>query len=141
MIYFISDMHFSHSNVIRFSNRPFNNAEEMNEALIQNWNSVVQDNDTVYHLGDFAFDNENNILHFMSRLRGNINFIQGNHDQTLIKLFMSNIIKGNRLKYLHQYTKLRHENNRFILFHYPIENWDGKYRDSIHIHGHSHFNF
>lgn len=53
--FYISDTHFGHSNIIRHCNRPFVNADEMDEVLIKNWNSVVTNRDTVYILGDFAF--------------------------------------------------------------------------------------
>lgn len=52
MIYFTADTHFGHYNVIRFCDRPFASAEEMDEAMIQNWNERVTGNDTVYILGD-----------------------------------------------------------------------------------------
>ena len=57
MKYYISDLHFDHTNVIKFDNRPFKDVEEMNNALIHNWNSVVKKNDIVYVLGDFCFGN------------------------------------------------------------------------------------
>lgn len=52
--YYISDLHLGHENVIRFDNRPFDSVEEMNETLVNNWNSVVTNADHVYHLGDFC---------------------------------------------------------------------------------------
>lgn len=58
MIYFTSDLHLGHANVIRHCNRPFSSAEELDEVLIQNWNSRVTNNDTVYILGDLMFRNQ-----------------------------------------------------------------------------------
>ena len=54
-VYFTSDTHFQHGNIIKFCNRPYSNVEEMNNAIIENWNSVVGPNDIVFHLGDFAW--------------------------------------------------------------------------------------
>lgn len=53
-IFYIADLHLQHSNVIKFDKRPFTNVEEMDDALISNWNAVVDKGDHVYHLGDFA---------------------------------------------------------------------------------------
>ena len=55
MIYFTSDLHFGHENVIRFNNRPFRDEREMSRVLITNYNSIVRPDDTVYLLGDLAY--------------------------------------------------------------------------------------
>jgi calcineurin-like phosphoesterase family protein len=77
-IFFTSDNHFGHKNIIKYCKRPFNSVKEMNEALIQKWNEVVSPEDTVYHLGDFAFGEIDDIL---PRLNGKIILIRGNHDR------------------------------------------------------------
>lgn len=51
-IWFTSDTHFGHKNILRFCKRPWNTVEEMDEGLIQNWNKVVGKDDIVFHLGD-----------------------------------------------------------------------------------------
>ena len=56
--YYISDLHFSHKRVIEYDNRSFSSVEDMNNALINNWNKVVSKNDTVYVLGDFIWCKE-----------------------------------------------------------------------------------
>jgi len=53
-IWFTADTHLGHENVIRYNPRPFSSTAEMDEALIENWNQVVQPDDAVYHLGDFT---------------------------------------------------------------------------------------
>ena len=70
MNYYISDLHFDHKNVIKFDNRPFSDVEEMNQALINNWNSVVQNNDTVYILGDFCWGKADRWMEILKQLKG-----------------------------------------------------------------------
>ena len=77
--YFTSDTHFGHANIIKFCNRPFKNVEEMNQKLIENWNSVVGPNDLVFHLGDFAFGGQPLWRYIREQLNGNIILIKGNH--------------------------------------------------------------
>lgn len=82
MNYFIADTHFNHKNIIKYDDRPFSSVEEMNETMIQLWNSRVTQNDNVYILGDVGFGNVDNILR---RLNGNKYLIRGNHDKFLEK--------------------------------------------------------
>lgn len=76
-IWVISDTHFGHENIIKYCNRPFANAKEMDEVLIENWNKVVKDEDIVYHLGDVYFAQGHTNL---SKLKGRKRLILGNHD-------------------------------------------------------------
>lgn len=78
-IYFSSDQHFWHANVIKYCNRPYSSVEEMNEALVRNWNAVVQPDDDVYVLGDFSFALRSVEL-YSNRLLGNKKLVPGNHD-------------------------------------------------------------
>lgn len=79
-IWFTSDMHFNHRNIIKFCNRPYENVEEMNNALIENWNNVVGKDDIVFNLGDFLFGNKNKWKEIISKLNGHHYLILGNHD-------------------------------------------------------------
>jgi calcineurin-like phosphoesterase family protein len=54
-IFFTSDTHFYHTNIIKYCNRPFSSVEEMNQKLIENWNNTISEHDTIFHLGDFMF--------------------------------------------------------------------------------------
>ena len=56
-VFFTSDTHFGHENILKFCNRPFSSIEDHDLALINNWNSVIGNDDTVFHLGDFCFGN------------------------------------------------------------------------------------
>lgn len=79
MIFFSSDHHFYHNNIIRYCDRPFSSVEEMNESMIVSWNAVVSPDDTVFYLGDFsmAFRPVETIT---PRLNGRKILIPGNHD-------------------------------------------------------------
>lgn len=77
-IWFTSDLHFGHKNIMKFCNRPWETVEEMDKALINNWNSVVGKNDIVFDLGDFASNNK--WKYILNQLNGHHYLILGNHD-------------------------------------------------------------
>jgi len=85
MIYFTSDLHLGHSNIIHLCNRPFCSTEEMDAALIANWNQKVHRNDTVYILGDLMFRNQKPPEEYLKQLKGKKHLIIGNHDRTWLK--------------------------------------------------------
>lgn len=62
MIYFIPDTHLEHENVIKYCKSPFSDIRKMNEPLISNWNGVVNDDDIIYHLGDFCLSENYSLL-------------------------------------------------------------------------------
>lgn len=134
MIWFISDTHFNHVNILKHCNRPFRNVEEMDEIMIGNWNNKVNKKDTIYHLGDFTFRSNKHVREFTNRLNGNIFLISGNHDQknSQITEVFGQCPQILRIKYYKQ---------RIILCHYQLANWQGKNRDILpayHLFGHSH---
>lgn len=81
-IWYTSDTHFNHTNIIEYCGRPFSDVNEMNEKIIYNWNSLVQPEDDVYHLGDFGLfkGGTKQPESFIHRLNGRIHLIRGNHD-------------------------------------------------------------
>lgn len=135
MIYYTSDLHIGHENIIKLCGRPHSNVELMNEELIRNWNRRVKDTDTVYILGDMFFKAQsiNYVKETLKRLKGNKILIKGNHDQFLQQL--------NWREYFDKvtdYLKIKDNGREVILFHYPIEEWDGYFRGSYHLYGHVH---
>ena len=114
-IFFTSDLHLGHANVIRFQNRPFADVEEMNRTLICNYNSLVQKEDTVYILGDLAYrisaDEANTLI---SRLNGRKYLILGNHDRQYDESLFEEIT---------HYKEIHELGQQFVLMHYPIMDW------------------
>ena len=132
-IWFTSDTHWGHKNIIKLCNRPFQNVEEMNEVLIENWNKVVSKDDTVFHLGDFAFGGSSVWNSIIPRLNGHINLIIGNHDR-----------KNLRQRYMSYFDmvvpqlQIEIEDNSIYLNHYPFLCYGGSYRGVWQLFGHVH---
>lgn len=80
-VYLIADLHFGDLGIIRYENRPFASAEEMDERLIENWNNVVSDKDEVFVLGDFSSHDASRDREILARLKGRKILIMGNHDR------------------------------------------------------------
>ena len=134
MIYFTSDLHFYHENVIRFANRPFQNAEQMNSALIKNWNNKIRPNDEIYILGDFTMKGHLLAQEILYQLKGRKHLIKGNHDGFADSPHFDKTL----FESISDYKQVNYMNNTFILFHYPILEWNNYFRGSIHLHGHQH---
>jgi calcineurin-like phosphoesterase family protein len=86
MIFFTSDTHFGHANIIKYCDRPFKDTDHMDQTIIDNWNSVVAPNDVVFHLGDVALGNIDKSLACVSRLNGYIICKLGNHDRPFMDM-------------------------------------------------------
>lgn len=132
----ISDTHFGHKNVITYDSRPFKDVAEMDEALIENWNSVVKPGDTIYHLGDFAFSSEDKVCGILERLNGNKVLILGNHD----KVMRSEKVRS-YFKLIVPYLEVYQDKQLICMFHYPQIRWNKSHRGSFHVHGHEHGNY
>lgn len=136
MVFFTSDLHLGHANIIRLCNRPFSSVKEMDETIIKNWNRTVGKNDTVYVLGDFTMlKNSQSANDYIENLNGKIFFLKGNHDHWMKNYDFSN---NNRIFNLGSYHEESLSQRKFILCHYPFLEWNHFYRGSYHLHGHQH---
>lgn len=148
-IFFTSDLHFGHANIIKYCNRPFANAQEMNEQLIANWNAIVPVNGLVYELGDLFLCDVKDALNILRRLNGTIFHINGNHDRTIQDLkHINGEPVANKVAWLKDYFELKVSDvdvdrgrQKIVLFHYPIASWNSGGHGSWHLHGHCHSNF
>jgi calcineurin-like phosphoesterase family protein len=135
MIYFTADTHFNHENIIKLCGRPFSGVAEMNETLIENWNSCVKANDEIYILGDFAFKGSAlEAEKIIKRLNGIKYLIRGNHD----KFLDDKNFNKNHFKWIKDYYVLPYQKTKFVLFHYPLLEWDGYFGNAFHLYGHVH---
>ncbi|KAA3633816.1 MAG: phosphoesterase [Bacteroidetes bacterium] len=138
-MFFTSDQHFGHKNIIKYSGRPFQSVDEMNEVLIQRWNEKIGPDDKVYHLGDFAFTtSEKETREILDRLNGKIYLVKGNHDKLAVAC-------RDRFEWVKDYYELTVKDDSFkrgkqlvVLFHYAIREWKAKHRGSYQLYGHSH---
>ena len=132
-VFFTSDTHFNHTNIIRFCDRPFGSTEEMNEKLIGNWNSVVGADDIVFHLGDFCLGGSAEWTKVLDRLNGKIYLIIGNHD-------LKNMKQGFIGRFEHVAMEMRIEigKQKIYLNHYPFLCFEGGYKDVWQLFGHVH---
>lgn len=138
--FFTADTHFGHTNIINYCDRPFATKQEHDEGLIQNWNSVVNKKDHVYHLGDFGFGEIAYLKKLCQRLNGKIHLILGNHDK-------SSVVKGElafrftTIQDVHLYKrKFFGEKVEIFLSHYPHRSWPKAFHGSWHLFGHVHGN-
>lgn len=145
-IWFTSDHHFFHANILRYcaSTRvmnsriqPIQNIEEMHESLIENWNAKIQPNDDVYVLGDFSFGKTEETKALMDRLNGCLHLVRGNHDH-------KRICGLDRWEWVKDYHELKVPDEEMdldqviVMFHYPIESWNKRHHGSFMLHGHCH---
>jgi calcineurin-like phosphoesterase family protein len=149
-VFVTSDTHYGHKNICRGvtawrlpdgsipidQTRDFETMDEMNDAIINNINSVVGQDDVLIHLGDWSFGGFENIKKFRDRIVcKEIHLILGNHDHH---------IENNRegcqelFSSVNHYTKLMYKYDTIVLMHYPIDSWDGLNKGHIHLHGHCH---
>ncbi len=135
-IFFCSDTHISHINILKYVNRPFADIHEMNRELVRRWNSVVSADDTVYHLGDVAFGSVKTAEEVLFSLNGKIVLVAGNHDRRLKK---TDALRA-RFEKIVDYYELKHEgeSERIVLSHFPHMAWNESHHGALHFHGHSH---
>lgn len=149
-IFFTSDLHFGHKNILNFAKpRPFSSIEEHDNAIIENWNTVVSNKDEVYILGDIALNLDLDTIETkLKQLKGNKHLILGNHDRS--KLY-AKFLNSGLLCSMKEYASIKLPDNvgreyECILFHYPIlepnhvfcKTQAGKIGPTCHFYGHIH---
>lgn len=139
-IWFTSDHHFGHNNVIKFCHRPFDNVDDMRESLIQRHNEVVKKGDLVYVLGDMFWRSEgkDKAVETLRRMNGQKYYVWGNHEEVVEAIYndprtRQEFIWYRDLTHIHPkpYPKI-------VLCHYAMRVWNGSHKGAWHLYGHSH---
>lgn len=148
-IFFTSDHHFGHNNIIKYSKRPFKDAGEMDAALIKNWNDIVGSDDLVFHLGDVTFGD--NARDYFAKLNGKIYVLclDWHHDKHWLKKEQRQEPMRSKTGYdvtlLGQIAVLSSKALgqsgyplAITLSHYPLAQWEASFHGAWQLHGHSH---
>lgn len=147
--WFISDPHFDHNNVLRFEEglHDFQSIEEHDNEIISRWNSVVQEDDTVFFLGDASMHRIklSYLKWIFSQLKGNIVWLKGNHDTHIDDRWFKELSDVAKIVEFKDYEEIFFPDaeqkigfRRVVLFHYPILEFNGKFHGAYHLYGHSH---
>lgn len=139
-VWFTSDWHLNHTNIIKYCNRPFDTVEEMNISLLDRCNSLVKKSDVLFYLGDWCFHHRyNKLVEFAKIFRDslvckNIYFLFGNHDRKLRE--------DDNFKKLwigtYDLLEIKVKDQSIVLCHYAMRTWNKSHHGSWHLYGHSH---
>lgn len=140
-VFFTSDPHFGHINIIKYCNRPFSSVEEMDRTIIDRWNEVIKPDDLLYCLGDWCLCRGSkpyaeHAAYYRKQINcKNIVLLWGNHDTSgrgnkeFMSLFMGPI---------HDLYETKVGNQRVVLCHYALRVWNKAHHGAYHLYGHSH---
>ncbi|HEX6035392.1 MAG TPA: hypothetical protein VFY83_13185 [Anaerolineales bacterium] len=139
--FFTSDTHFDDQYSIEYFNRPFKSVDEMNTVMVERWNRVVTEEDTVYHLGDFTLEDIRHFTRWASQLQGFIKILPGSHDDPWLKDFVAT----EKIQVIAPLVSLEFPGimaggspQVIVLCHYSMQVWDRSNHGSWHLFGHSH---
>jgi calcineurin-like phosphoesterase family protein len=148
-VFFTSDLHFNHRNIIEYTNRPWRDragnpdVESMNQALVNNWNSVIRDEDKVFILGDLAMGGPNQaerVARYLDRMRGEKYLIPGNHDSYVLNPPVSDYLNILPPLFEIKVSDPDAPKNRqyIVMCHYAMKVWNRSHHGAWHLYGHSH---
>jgi len=133
VIYFSSDQHFGHSNIIKYCDRPFDNVHIMDQVIFDNINEVVGYDDTLYILGDFCFRGKKPLDYRVRINCKDIHLVYGNHDRR--NDYTDNL---QRFTSVQDVKEIIYCNQRIYLSHYPHRSWPASHKGSWMLYGHVH---
>jgi calcineurin-like phosphoesterase family protein len=149
-IWFTSDLHFSHKNILKYSTnrKSLLNINEINEEslkihddkIIEIWNNTVNKHDTVYILGDFSFASAEDTKKILEKLKGKKHLIIGNHDASCRGLndYFESVSQIKEVTFKKNVFDFMDENMHCVLCHFPLIAWNRRMHGSVMLHGHTH---
>jgi calcineurin-like phosphoesterase family protein len=143
-IFYVSDTHLDHPDILEWCSgtRPFDNIDEMNDWVVEVWNSIVGKKDEVRIIGDFAFKRHGR---WANALNGKKFLIVGNHDgMNLDALAGLQDVEPSTIKAVQQFRRVMslhettHMGQKMAMSHYWLGTWDGSSKGAWNLHGHVH---
>lgn len=141
-IFFTSDTHFGHENIIKYCDRPYDTVGQMDKDIKDRWNSIIPKDGIVFHLGDFALYGRGKLSDYTSGLNGEIYITPGNHDR------LEDLKSCNRFTQISDIfdiivddEELEEGNQKVTLCHYPMMSWNQAHRGAWQFFGHHHGSF
>ena len=136
-VFFTSDTHLQHKNIIKYCNRPFKTVRDMDSALIKNWNAVVGADDIVFHGGDFCFGSKSSWAYLCDALNGKKYLAAGNHDANITPDKFVDVQHLFNVRILGD-EEIASDGQRITVCHYPMVSWYQSHRGSWQLYGHVH---
>lgn len=130
-LFMTSDTHLGHFNICKYCHRPFTSRSEMDQTLIDNWNSVVPEDGIVVHCGDFMLPHNCDVkeyMHYLNKLNGRVLLLRGNHDRIPL------LTENDKLISVQDKAIIEVESIKIYAEHYPCAAFNGDY----HVYGHVH---
>lgn len=136
MFWFTSDEHYGHSNIIKYSNRPFKDTTEMDKAIIDKHNEVVTTSDVSIHCGDFTLHGSQYAERIIRQLNGIHIFITGSHDRWMENI--NRMINGKPISLPGYVYERKFGSQYLVACHYAMRVWPRSHYGSIQVYGHTH---
>ena len=141
-LFFTSDTHFGHNNIIKYCHRPYKDVFEMNTLLVKNWNKKVPRDAVIFHLGDFALGtNSKQTDELLHTLHGTKYLIKGNHEKSALqKSYIRDLWEGiyDIAEIFIPDDEITYKEQHIVMCHYPMIVWNASHRGSWQLFGHVH---
>ena len=135
-IWFTSDWHLFHNNILKYDGRPFKNIDDMNDTIIKNHSPPnLGPKDHLFILGDLSFRDRDNLNELLHRITAKKYFVVGNHDKPVWK---QKFMDRHFSRYFAGYAELTVKQQMAVLSHYPFFTWNRSHKGSWHLFGHTH---